>query len=61
VTDRYGDFRFPMPLPPDWYRLAIEDDAIEGGARVWLAQERRPGGLVLVARPRAEAPSPYTD
>jgi hypothetical protein len=55
ITDLHGDFRFPLPLPPDWYLLGVEDPALEGTVRVWL-NEHGPGGLVLTVRPRPGPP-----
>src|SRR5688572_14973081 len=49
VTDERGWFRFPMPLPPSWYVLSVDDEAGRGSTRVWL-HDRRPGHLdVLVS------------
>jgi hypothetical protein len=54
VTDFHGDFRFPLPVPPDWYLVGVDDPGLVGTVRVWLDQ-RGPGGLVLTARARVAA------
>jgi hypothetical protein len=41
TTDERGRFLFPMPLPPDWYTLTVDDDRAAGQARVWLHKRHR--------------------
>jgi hypothetical protein len=53
TTDRGGHFYFPLPLPADWYTVSVDDDAFEGGRRVWL-KERRPVDFVILAQPKPE-------
>lgn len=50
VTDARGWFRFPLPLPPSWYVLSVDDEAGRGQTRLWL-HERRPAHLNVLLQP----------
>jgi len=54
-TDVGGRFWFPMPLPADWYTLAVEDESAAGQTRLWL-HDRRPAILDVTVRPRDSLP-----
>lgn len=56
MTDQYGTFVFPLPLPGDWYRITLDENVASGGALVWLS-DRGPPALQVIAHPR----QPYSD
>lgn len=51
TTDDQGWFRFPLPLPPSWYVLSVDEDFGRGSTRLWL-RDRRPGHLDVKLAPR---------
>jgi hypothetical protein len=49
TTDERGRFLFPMPLPPDWYRVSVDEEQGTAETRVWL--HRRHADLELQVQP----------
>ena len=56
TTDQDGWFRFPFPPMAGWYRVSVDADVAEGETTLWL-QDRRPGALAVLVRPRSTKPA----